>query len=210
MEELIREIVKYYELFEKLGPILFFAKDLHGRYIYGNTAFVKFAGGKQTVYYKRTEEIFPDSMRQMKMLQEEDTKLISGEKEISIRRSDLKNSKGTPVSLIVAKLPATGEKSGNIVGILGLGIDITLFKNGFFVLFEKYLKRLSPQERTYFFEMSRKLSRKDIAKVMNIFEEHGDKIKSEILRKLDLKDQPEEISLILRIYRMLMSDNYNE
>lgn len=208
MEKLIEEIRKYKSLVEKIDPILFFVKDVKGRYIYGNTAFIKFAGLGMPVLFERTEDVFKGFSRQMAMMQEEDVKLIAKKKDVSIKQADLKGPHGEPVSLLIIKIPVIIDN--DVIGIINFGADVTLYRDGLYILFKDYLSKLSKQEKVYFYALTREMDPKSTSKLMHIFEEHSRKLKSGVLSKLGLKYQSREYFTITKLYKKLTHSNYND
>lgn len=204
MNDLINEINKLKNLFEQFRTIYFFIKDKEGRYVYANSAFVDFVGVGMSFIYDTAIDIFSETPRQMEKMTEDDQKLLSGEKEFVDRLVSVYDYSKEKVSIRIIKVPLRNKKE--VVGILCIGINITEVKNGVDALFARFLAILSGQEKQYFWKMSRKLkqkdARKEIAREMGIEEEHGDKIKSEMMKKLDLREKPKEAESILLLYKI--------
>jgi len=207
MNGLIDEINKYKDLFERLAPVMFFVKDMQGRYVYANGAFLRFIGGDMTFMYGTSADVFSYSRRQMLMLAEEDDRLKSGQKPMSLRWVSLRNHAGDEKNISVIKVPLY-NRADEMCGIMGMGADITQNINAIFVLFQGFMKQLSNQEKQYFFHMARGLSRKEISQVMNITEDHGDTVKSNMRRKLDL--DPVDMKAVIMQYRYIVTHLFNE
>lgn len=111
------------------------------------------------------------------------------------------------------KAPIYNSK-GNIIGITGIGYDITEHIEGERLFLQSMIERLSPTERLYYFISSRipesKDRRKEIYKVIDVSEEHGDKIRSEVFRKIGFKEHTSEAKLIMKLYKKYLGTIYDD
>lgn len=198
MEELIIEILKYKKLFESFSMVSIFIMDTKRRYVYMNEAFFRSTNSSGFPLYQTPEEVFTQARSQMKKIKEEDEAIISGDIKYADRNFNSINPAGERACYRVFKAPL--KYNSGIIGIIGMGVDVTeeTVSNDIFIF--KAVKTLSPQERMYLFFMARGKIRKQIAREMKITEEHGDKIKSEIFRKLDLRGKAHEIPYLVKAY----------
>jgi DNA-binding CsgD family transcriptional regulator len=134
----------------------------------------------------------------MSKIKDEDEKIISGELNNSERIYNGINAAGERAHIKIFKTPL--KSKDHIIGIIGIGIDITEEYITEEILIQKGIWTLAPLEKTYLFMMARGRTRKQIYRELNISEVQGDKIKSNLIRKLDLNGKPDEIPYLLRAY----------
>jgi len=208
MENLVNLIAKITPILENLNGVMIFVKDLDGRYVYITKSFLDvFEKQISDLLYKKAEEVWGKTSKQINLLIEDEKSILSGEFTISDRNICIVNSNLQEKYIRVFKTPLYDIEEKKIIGIITIGIDITSDQSMLFSLLHMFFRRLSKSEKQYFFFRSQGQTRAKISKDMDTTIETIDSYRYRIMKKLKVNDQ--EMMFLEKIYKLFIDESFN-
>jgi len=203
VEELIAEIEKLIPYWENMPGLCFFVKDLHGRYVYVNTPFADFVGRSvSSILYKKPEDVWEGNRRQIAQTLDYDEMVIEEEEKAFESVLLIKDAESRERFMQVYKIPVKSSSDGRILGIMGVGYDVTGDREKLFTILQILFRRLSKSEKQYFFFRTEGLSRGQIAKSMSTTVETVDSYRHRIMKKLCINVQ--EMAFLEIVYKLFI------
>ena len=111
--------------FEQMRGVLFCLKDVRGRYLYANTAFLKRAriAGQDQLVGKTSQQLFPELLAAG--YERQDATVLSGRGDIRDRLEMITNADGSLGWYLSDKVPVRGG-TGKVVGLASVSRDLHL------------------------------------------------------------------------------------
>jgi DNA-binding CsgD family transcriptional regulator len=207
MNDLFDLIVRMRPVSEKFSNIMLFVKDTQGKYLYASTSLLEFFGkASSDVLYKKYEDVWGHNTARLRPVMEEESMLLSGKCRVIDRNIRLENSMREERYFRVFKTALYSENEDEIIGIIGVGLDITGDRGMLFTLFHIFFRQLSKSEKRYFFFRSDGLTRGEIARLMDTTIETIDSYRRRIMKKFKVDER--EMMLLENIYRLFLNESY--
>jgi len=208
MSEIFDIIVKMTPSFEKLSVFTFTVKDLDGKYLYISPTLLDFFGKTTSdLLYKKSEDIWPPHSDRYDMLAVDEELIIHGKSVLTSRVLPCRDSSDRQKFLRVLKTPVYDSADENIIGVLGIGFDVSANINAIMLLLQIVFRNLSKTEKMYFFFKSQGFTRAEIAKGMNASLATVDSCRSRIIKKFGVN--PDELLVLEKLYTIFVDQKYD-
>lgn len=164
MSELFDIIVKMTPSFEKLPVFTFSVKDTDGKYLYVSPSLLEFFGKSiSDILYKKTEDVWPAHSNRFELLSADEDAILKGETHLTSRILPVRDSSDREKFIRILKAPIYDSANKSIIGVLGIGYNVTGNISGMMLLLQIVFRNLSKTEKMYFFFRSQGLARAEIA-----------------------------------------------
>ncbi len=205
MRDLLDLILKIRPVCEKFSNLMFFVKDTQGKYLYASTSMLEFFGkSSNDVLYKKYEDVWGENTGRIKPIMEEESFLISGKCHVIDRNIRLENCRREEKYFRVFKTALYNAEEDEIIGIIGVGLDITGDRGMLFSLFHILFRQLSKSEKRYFFFRTEGLNRTEIARHMDTTLETIDSYRRRIIKKFKVNES--EMIMLESIYKIFVNE----
>lgn len=188
--------------------LLYFVKNLDGFYLYVNPAFSEFTGRDYNdIIWHKTGEVWgkPETEIMMKA----DRLIISREVPGTDNNLKLINSSGKENYYRVIKFPVI-SRYGEMIAIAGQAMDVTLPVEAGKMLVNKWVGKLSPQQKQYIFCKSQDMKPGEIADILQTSTATLGSQKDRILEKLNAPDRisDAELEIFYKVYKTLIDSGF--
>jgi len=206
MKLLIEKIKSLKEFFEDIDFCMF-VKDLEGRVVFMNPAFIQFTGYSYSeIMYESSADFLRGNTIQIRESLRDDIEIISGRSAKTIRIMHLLNARDETKVMRVIKTPMCNRKQ--IVGVLCIAEDVSDNYRMHYVWVERAIGKLSAGERMVLFQYSRGLKRSEVAKALNRSTTGTDTTWQRAREKLALSEG--DLKLFLKFYNDLIDNIYTD
>lgn len=206
MSTLFDLIIRLTPVFEKVTSLMFYIKDTEGKYLYISASLLKLSGKSMSDFlYKKSPQVWGTNKGRVRPLMTDEESMINGELTLIDKTVRMLDYKDDDTYVRVFKTPLYDAEEKNVIGILGVGIDITSDKGVLLSLFHIFFRRLSKSEKRYFFFRTEGHSRAEIARDMDTTIETIDSYRQRIMKKFKVNET--EMLFLEKIYRIFINES---